>query len=381
MDKLYYLSVYIDVHNCAFKVVNIYIQIRHYIVTMGRKGLAGQEEWQVFALEIGDLVFRQRTLENGYDDEAGTGAKGVGAHKGPGQIADFMEDLYGLKVKRIKIELGWPYDFDKDVFLKKLEKAGIPKNYSETGRVLFILPDGKFHHVTHPLSRLSGKKGFGVADWDAHTDDYNYEDRKKDGGWGLKQNLACGKFTDLLTEDCGAGSLAYIGVCHEPHFKKSGWATQRDIERKGAKDATKELMDDVHEDEIYATVDFDVLNCKKENVRVCPEWKTVGSMGLAGLVDSIRTVREEKEIFAGDIVGYSSLEYLNNGRPDGREKLLTKKSCVAGAVVAGEIMGLDTSKAMEMMQETDREIKIYDSCKEGTKRFFGYIKKSLSGPW
>lgn len=346
---------------------------------MERGGLAN-EGWRAFALEIGDSAFRQQTL-GGQNDEDGTEITGIGHYTGPSQIADTMENLYGLKVRRIKVELGWPFDFDKDVFLKKLESAGVPKNYAADGKVLFILPNGMFHHVTHPLTRLSGKEGFGVADWDAHTDDYNYEEREKDGGWGLKQELHAGRFADLLTEDCGASSLAYIGVCHEPYFKKSRWATQKVIEKKGIKDATKELMDNVREDEIYATVDLDVLNCKKENMRVCRDWEPDGSMRLNELVDSIRTVNGEKEIFGADIVGYSSSEYLNNGKRDEREKLRTTRSCLTAAVVAGEIMGFDTSNAMELLQKTDCEIKKYDSCKEGIKRFFSYAKKSLSGPW
>lgn len=348
---------------------------------MEEAGLANKDGWRVFALEIGDCVFRQQTLD-GQDDKDGTEITGVGPHKGPSQIADIIESSYGLKVKRIKVELSWPFDFDKDTFINKLERVGIPKNYSDSGKTLFILPDGMFHHVTHPLTRLSGKKGFGVAYWDAHTDDYNYEEREKDGGWGLKQEMNAGRFADLLTEDCGASSLAYVGVCHEPYSKKSrSWATQNAIGKKGVKDATKELMANMREDKVYATVDLDVLTCKKENVRVCRDWETDGSMKLNELVDSIRTVRREKEIFAADIVGYYASEYLDNGKRDEREILRTTKSCLTAAVVAGEIMGLDTSKPMELLQKTDSEIKKYNSYEEEIKRFFSYAKKSLSGPW
>lgn len=125
----------------------------------------------------------------------------VEVDSGVEQAATLLETLYdGIEVKRV-----WPkarLSVDKDELLEDLKSAGVPENYSENGKALFILGSGEYHHLTHALTRLSGKKDYCVFYRDAHTDDYA---RDLNGTrTSPKNDMACGDFADLLTEDCGA---------------------------------------------------------------------------------------------------------------------------------------------------------------------------------
>lgn len=118
-----------------------------------------------------------------------------------------------------------------------------------------------------------------------------------------------------------------------------------------------ELLARVPETDCYDSFDLDVLD-SGENVRVNPKWERSGSMKLGDLIESVRLVGHDKEVFAADITGYCAREpYTGDAR---REKLVTVKSCLAVSVLAGEIMGLDTSRAREIMEKVDRKIKHLD---------------------
>ncbi len=290
---------------------------------------ASSESWRIFALEV---------------------------DSGVEQVATLLEKLYGVEVKRV-----WPkarLSVDKDELLGDLKRAGVPENYSENGRTLFILGSGEYHHLTHALARLSGKKGYAAFDWDAHTDDYA---RDLNGArMSPKKSITCGDFAELLTEDCGAASLNYIGTKDEPNYRKSArWATQRDIERKGIVEATRELVARAGETDCYSTVDLDVLDSDGENVRVNSKWERSGSMKLGDLLDSIRLVMQNKEVFAADITGYGAHEsHAGDTSYARREKLVTVKSCLAACVVAGEFMGMDTKRARGVMEKIDWKIRL-----------------------
>lgn len=279
----------------------------------------------------------------------------VEVDEGVEQVATLLEKLYGVEVKRV-----WPkarLSVDKDELLEDLKRAGVPENYSESGKALFILGSGEYHHLTHALARLSGKKGYAAFDWDAHTDDYA---RDLNGArMSPKRGISCGDFADLLAEDCGAASLNYLGTKNEPNYRKSArWATQSDIEKKGIVEATRELVSEAAEQEAYDTVDLDVLDSNGENVRVNPKWERSGSMKLGDLLDSIRLVRQNKEVFAADITGYGAHEpHTGDDSYARREKLVTVKSCLAACVVAGELMGMDTTRARGIMEKIDWKIR------------------------
>ncbi len=286
-----------------------------------------------------------------------------------GRIAKSIEKLYGLKVKRINVETSdivndadLRLEIDKGRLLEKLEEAGVPKDYSETGKTLFILGNGRYHHLTHALARLSGKEGYGVVDWDAHTDDDTYVSRTGESSRcgttkATKQKIRCGTFADLLTEDCGATSLVYIGSSSEPCFRQSKWVTKWDLYANNIENLTRRAMKSSREDEFYATIDLDVLD-SDENVRVYKEWTDDGSIKLNRLVESIRTVRQEKRIFAADICGHEL------SAPDGgskRDKLITEKTALAVSLLAGEMMGLDTASARNAIKEVDLKIRYEES--------------------
>ncbi len=286
-------------------------------------------EWLVFAVEVDD---------------------------GVEQVATLLEKLYGVEVKRV-----WPkarLSVDKDELLEDLKRAGVPENYSESGRALFILGGGEYHHLTHALTRLSGNNEYGVFDWDAHTDDYTHNVR--DGTEESKRVISCENFADLMTEDCGAKSIAYFGVRNEP---KSNGPTVRyvhcdDPRMENARRVAGEIASRVEEQEVYATVDLDVLDVG-EDVRVNSHWERSGSLRLDDLLKSIRTVRQSKDIFAADMTGYNSFEPHSGDNPyAAKERLVTVKSCLAACVVAGEIMGLDTGHARCMMEKIDWKIRL-----------------------
>lgn len=283
-------------------------------------------DWQVFAIEV----------DGGVE-----------------QIARSIEKFYGLKINRIKVDNADELkEIDKDELLKKLKGAGVPQNYSERRKCLFILGDGDYHHLTHALTRLSGKKNYALFDWDSHTDDYR--DVKWSCGLGTKQVLACDQFTDLLTEDCGAASVTYLGFANgrfrefggvdEPAFKQSRWASQSDLKKRDVKDITKELAVAAEGEDAYITIDLDVLD-PSEHVSVYFDY-AVGSMKIDELVDSVRTVGGQKDYFACDVVGYHA----------GATRLVRKKSVLAATVLAGEVMGLDSSRAYAEMREVDLEL-------------------------
>lgn len=280
-------------------------------------------EWQVYAIAV--------------DGEAG-------------RVADKIEALYDIKVTRIrpnKVVL-CP---NKDRLVDELERAGVPKDYPKTGKHLFIGGDGNYHHLTYALTKLSGMNGFGVFDWDAHTDDYRYMMKK------VSNIVDCEEFAGRLMKECGATSITYFGVGHEPNQKGPDirWLQKDEPKMGRPKEATAELLNRVHEKKMYATIDLDVLDAK-ENVRVNPMYEGEGSMELEGLIASVNAVKEDKELFAADICGHK----LWGPPRDEKEKLTIEKSVLAVSLIAGEIMGFDTAKARTAIETVDREIKKYD---------------------
>lgn len=272
--------------------------------------------------------------------------------KSPSQVAGVIEKLYGLKVKRLEVDIDGSFTVDKNTLLDKLEEAGVPENYSENGKCLFFLGGGQYHHLAYGLTKFSGRTGFGFVDRDAHTDDGRLRRLGKE--W-----VDFGRFTDLLEEDCGASSITYMGICHKPKIRSSRRATVSDLKGKDIGKVTEEMMADIPEKHLYQSTDLDVLD-SRENVRVDSRWQNDGRMSLNGLLDSIRVVRNsDKEVFAADIGGYESWE-AHRGWPasDEWEHLVEVKSCLAVSAVAGEIMGLDTSRARGLMAKVDSKLRL-----------------------
>lgn len=274
------------------------------------------------------------------------------------QITALIEKFYDIDVKRVHLRAR--HSVDKDELLHELACAGIPKNYSEkNGKTLFILGGGEYHHLTHALTKLSGKDGYCVFDWDAHTDDYG----RDVAGARLRhgQEISCGSFADLLAEDCGAKKVNYIGVTNEPQSGESGYTTPTDIENDGIADATRELVSMAEEKYAYATVDLDVLD-EAENVRVNTYWERDGSLRLNDLLTSIKLVRQGKEIFAADITGYNSFEPHTGDNPySAKEKLVTVKSCLSVCLIAGELMDFDTAGVRDVLDKVNLRIMHIDS--------------------
>lgn len=281
----------------------------------------------------------------------------IGVDGEAGRVADKIEELYGIKVTRIQ-----PHPIvlcpDKDKLVNELERAGIPRNYHSDGKKhLFIGGDGNYHHLTYALTMLSGMNGFGVFDADAHTDDHWYIMRK------ASNIVNCENFAGRLMEECGATSITYFGVGHEPNQNgpEIRWLQKDDPRMNETKEATvKELLNRVHEEKMYATIDLDVLDAK-ENIRVNPMYEREGSMELEGLIASINAVKENKELFAADICGHKLWGPPGNEK----ERMMIEKSTIAVSLIAGEIMGLDTAGARDVLKRIDSEMKCLEERRIG----------------
>ena len=238
------------------------------------------------------------------------------------EAAKFFQRIWtdGIITKKIR----------RFVDYSKIEKGKVTNLIKEAtegleGKILTIYGHGGYHHFTYGLCNVIAKK---------RSDNYAYLhiDNHSDAWYNSNGTLGCGSFSKNILEEPKAKKIIFFGNNYDSNeiFIKQESLTLN------PKYATRMALKKLHQQDVYPSLDLDILSRTEINTGYDQGW-----LKLEHMLNIIKTIKNEKNMISADMLGYVKKYWFIS-------PAIHSTSLLTYATLAAEITGKDTKELKKL---------------------------------